>query len=576
MLFDKGVIRLGYGLNMERHTRIKIFNVAGETAAKQNLIYDNSYPEPVISDLEGETINLENGKLEITPLTKKQIQIEKLGKNFSAMIFTLPNVKPGSVIEYKYKSLQSSVWNFQGILPVRYSEIETENLARSREVYAIYVKQPFAKNIGETTENTQIKALANIHSLVSEPYMAAWMDNLERIEFFRELAVDTSWSRAGRELSENSTFKNQFTGTISGEGEIVRMAKSLSSIDNKLAFLFDTVRNRMTWNNGAGFYAVDGAGNAWNKMTGNFADINLALYFLLKKAGIKAFPMLISTRNHGRINSKIADLNAFNSLVIYLPIDSSNFYVLDASGKYNLFNTTPFYDLNSSGLVIDIDHRNCWFILLDDKLPIVQFVSLNADIIENGKLTGTAEINSDHYNKSAALERYNFYGKDNYIESLSKFNRNALINSFEMDNMNIDSLPLTQKFNFSEILPGSDENHIYLSTNIFTFMAENPFVAESRYSDIDFGFRDNFAINDIYKIPIGFKTEALPQTITITMPDQSIIFKRTIAEDNGTILIRYSLNHKKTIYSAEEYQDLRGFYKKMYEVLNEQIVLKKE
>jgi hypothetical protein len=39
--------------------------------------------------------------------------------------------------------------------------------------------------------------------------------------------------------------------------------------------------------------------------------------------------------------------------------------------------------------------------------------------------------------------------------------------------------------------------------------------------------------------------------------------------------VKYTLNHKKTIYFREDYQEIRSFYKKIYEMLNEQIVLKK-
>ena len=82
-------------------------------------------------------------------------------------------------------------------------------------------------------------------------------------------------------------------------------------------------------------------------------------------------------------------------------------------------------------------------------------------------------------------------------------------------------------------------------------------------------------MNGLYKVPQGYKVEGLPKSITIVMPDQRIVFKRTVVEDNGTIAVRYAINHKKTTYDVQEYQDLRGFYKKMYDLLNEQIVLKK-
>ena len=61
----------------------------------------------------------------------------------------------------------------------------------------------------------------------------------------------------------------------------------------------------------------------------------------------------------------------------------------------------------------------------------------------------------------------------------------------------------------------------------------------------------------------------------MAMPDNSIIFRRTMIEQDGKIAVRYSISYKKTIYFKEDYPDFHEFYKKMYEMLNEQIVLKK-
>jgi len=113
------------------------------------------------------------------------------------------------------------------------------------------------------------------------------------------------------------------------------------------------------------------------------------------------------------------------------------------------------------------------------------------------------------------------------------------------------------------------------NANLFSTIDENPFKSEIRFSDIDFGYRDNYSISGIYKLPQGYKTDALPKSVTIIMPDQSIVFKRTVVENDGSILIRYMIDHRKTVYFSEDYQDIRGFYKKMYELLNEQVILKK-
>ena len=47
--------------------------------------------------------NLVDGKVEETDLERKYIVEEKVSDNVYVMKFSIPNVKPGSIIEYKYK-----------------------------------------------------------------------------------------------------------------------------------------------------------------------------------------------------------------------------------------------------------------------------------------------------------------------------------------------------------------------------------------------------------------------------------------------------------------------------------------
>jgi len=144
-----------------------------------------------------------------------------------------------------------------------------------------------------------------------------------------------------------------------------------------------------------------------------------------------------------------------------------------------------------------------------------------------------------------------------------------------MENMAIDSLPLVQNIDFNLDLNGSDDNYIYFNLNLFSSLHTNPFLSESRNTDIDFGYRDNVVLNGSYKIPAGYKIDALPKNLTLIMPDSSIIFKRVINQDADNITVRYVVNHKKTLYFKNSYPNFYIFYKKMYEMLNEQIVLKK-
>jgi len=140
--------------------------------------------------------------------------------------------------------------------------------------------------------------------------------------------------------------------------------------------------------------------------------------------------------------------------------------------------------------------------------------------------------------------------------------------------MDVDSLPLIQNINFNINLTAED-GYIYLNPNLFTSMRKNPFLDAIRYNDIDFGYNNNTVINGIFKVPAGYKVDALPKNMSIIMPDTSIIFRRMINQQDDVISVRYVVSRKKSIYFKKDYADFYDFFKRLYQMLNEQIVFKK-
>ncbi len=579
VLFDKALIKFEYGLSMERHIRIKIFNDAGKKSANVRLIYQTEFLGlRGIGDLKAETINLEDNKPVFTPVEKPQIYIEKLNKNFSAFVFSFPNVKAGSIIEYKFKTYPQREWLFQGRLPTRYSEVKVHlpnnNFLISPTVET-FVRQPVVTDSLGGKGRDHYWGMSNVHSLSEEPYMTAWQNNLQRVVFSFSGFISTSWGDITNELIKDNGFGGKLDATLPGEDNILKKLEIYETEDEKIAYLFDTVKNRMRWNNNTFLISADGLQTAWKNKTGNSADINLILLHFLKVAGISATPMVVCTRDYGRLAPERPDPFSLNNTVVYIPIDTVNYYLMDASDRYSLYNVIPYNILNSFGLAIDLDTKKYKITQIINSAPIIQSTFINAEISANGKMNGTAEITSDSYNKIKTVKKYNAIGERNYIDSTFQDNNNIHIMSFKMENALVDSLPLTQKFSCTIDLPGSDNDYIYFNTNLFSLTGDNPFKKEQRFSDINLGYRDNYSINGVYKLPAGYQPVSLPKNTTIIMPDQSIVFKRTIAEEQGVISARYVINHKKTIYFMEDYKDLFGFYKKMYELLNEQIVLKK-
>ena len=88
----------------EIHERIKIYNKDGFDYATQRLsMYKSGSTSENISKLKAYTYNLENDKIVKTELDKDQIFENEVNYNYKEIKFTLPNIKEGSVIEYRYK-----------------------------------------------------------------------------------------------------------------------------------------------------------------------------------------------------------------------------------------------------------------------------------------------------------------------------------------------------------------------------------------------------------------------------------------------------------------------------------------
>lgn len=589
VLFDKGKVTFDtrYNVLFERHVRMKIFNDNGKDQASVKIEYDFGEGENIY-DIQAETINQTDGKLEITKVDKKLIYTQVIDKFTKAAAFTFPNVKPGSIIEFKYTLTNDFLglpnWYFQSNIPTRYSELSAEIPAQVYYKNLVMINKPIAKEKQDERGEMVDLALANVPSLQNEPYMSSRKDNLQRI-IYQLLSytptygythtIEDSWQKIGENEIDYNDFGGQFRRKLDGEDTIITKAKSLKTNDEKIAYIFNTVKNRVKWNESYRRYTNDGTVTAWQKKTGNSTEINLMVYHLLNKAGVKAYPLLLSTRKNGKINPTFPSRFQFNTTATYIPIDSTNYYVLDATNKYNFYKDVPSDLLNSYGLRINKDDKKYEMVFIENPAPVRNVIVVNAEIKPAGKMEGIAQINSFGYHRKDNIENYVLNGEKKYIDKLKEDDNNLNVTSLKMENMTVDTLPLTQNIGFNLDLTGSDDNYIYFKPNLFTSMGANPFLSENRASDIDFGFRDNYSITSVYKIPAGYKADAMPKSVSMVMPDQTISFKRLAGEQDGSILVRYTIDFKKTLFFKENYAEVHDFFKKMYEMMNEQIVLKK-
>lgn len=583
VLFDVADVKYSYSsISMTRHKRIKVLSAKGTSQADIKIEYYGVDHSEFISDVQAETVNLEDGKAEYTPVDKKNIYTQPIDKYRVALVFSFPKVKPGSVIEFQYHWSTPYMynfpdWEFQTDIPTCFSQFDGKF-----DMYRLSIfkkgNRPFLIDsaINKSAARPQhIWAMKNVPSYKQEPYVPDSEDGYQRI-YFRRADVPTTWAQIGDGFLKADDFGGQLERSLPGEEAIVAKAKTFAHDEDKIAYLFNTVKNTMTWDKTDLCYTIDGTRKAWTKKTGNSTEINLILYRLLNESGVGFVqPVVFSTSTESQVEPNYPSYYYFDKTALICVPDSTHRYLLDASAKRNSYNEIPVDMLGTNVLYIEPKLKYFGILKIEPTKSTTTITYVNADILPSGSLKGTAQLSASSYSKHHELRLYDKLGDKEYQNKFKAANNQLSITSLKLEDAEVDTLPLKENIDFNLELPGSDDKFIYFSPNIFTGIDDNPFASETRLTGVDFRYLKKIIINGRYKIPEGYKVESCPKSLLTYMPDKSITFKRVAGEMEGYIIVNYVIDYTRTAYDVGEYGDLREFYKKMFELLNEQVVLKK-
>lgn len=575
----------------ERHVRIRILTEKGLDEANIQLSYFHYRNLTRMNNLVAQTYNMDaSGNIIVTKLDKKNIYEKKLNKRFSQVAFTMPEVKVGSIIEYKYRIDASELralydWNFQQNIPVMTSTY-TVDFPKELEIHLQrFCSLPVKYDQKEKTQHIiQSYTMENIPGLRDEPYISCEQDYLQRIEPRvvaynspeRRYNLEPNWINVIKELMTDEDFGIQLKRSLPKTDDLDKEVSQIKDDYKKMQAIYSFVRKSMEWNGYTSIWALEGVKSAWKDRKGTTGEINLILVNLLKEYGLNASPILVSTHENGAVKTHLADINQFNKVMAYVSLDGKE-YFLDATNKFGYPGLIPEDIMYSEGLVIEkIDSGEWgWKTIWDPKKTNRDVILLNLNLNEEGKITGSATVNSYDYSKTGKLKhletsRQSFL--DNFYPSSST---GMSIDSISFENTDKDSLPLIQKIQFQHTANASGD-YKYFSPNIFTGLEKNPFIADKRFSDVFFStLRKTMLVGNV-KLPESYQFDELPKNIRMITPDTGMVFTRVVQVNENIASFRINVEFMKPFYSVQEYDDFKEFYKQLFDLLNEQFVIRKK
>ncbi len=590
----------GFQSVTEIHERIKIYTKEGfKMATKSVAYYDpENGEEQTVSSIKGYTYSLINGKVEKEKLSKKSIFKENKNRYYSIKKITMPNIKPGTVIEIKYKLISpyaNSIddFQFQYGIPIKKLESQVEIPEffvfnkRSKGFYSVKMIKS-VKNGSVGSKNFTINVFSfngnNIPALKDdEPFITSIHNYRGGVKFeltqtnFLSIRGDiktysNTWEDVSKQIFKSSSFGSELNKSSYYKDDLEQILTVSKSNTEKIASIFQFVKNRVKWNGSNSLYTYKGVRKAFKERVGNVADINLMLTSMLRSAGLVANPVLVSTRKNGI--PFFPTINGFNYVISMVELDNGSYVLLDASEEFSLPNTLPTRALNWNGRKITKNGNSSWVKLTSMKHALEEntiMVKVSDDMIEGMVRTKYSNLKALNYRKN------NNHIKEDNLKTKLEEKYNFEIEGYKVVNKDVLAKPIVRSVKFSsEDLIENINGKLYIEPLLFLSQHTNPFKLEERKFPVDFATPWQDRNNVSIQIPEGYKVEKLPESLSIGLPDNLGVFRYRVTQTGNKISTMSILQFNEAIISSIYYAALKGFYGQMVEKQSEKIILVKE
>lgn len=579
--------------------RIKILRKAGMEAANQEIsFYNNGNESEEVSDIKATTYNYENGKIISTNLNPSDIYDEQLNKHYTLKKFALPAVKEGSIIEISYTKTSSYLfelptWDFQSenypkvfcdyqiAIPstlgyiIKRTGIDSFSLSKTWNNWESFMMD--GANVSTEVKYYQWE-MKNVPALKIQNYVSSPLNYEDKLEFqlastyngetVHDMAGD--WNKTadfllhlsdfGVPLKEDVVF-NELDNSIDQSMDKLTIAKNI----------YVYIQNEFTCTNHNFFLASSTLQNVVKNKKGNVGEINLLLINKLRKFGINADPVIISTRENGFGFSKYPMLTKFNYLVCQVGINGKIYY-LDASDKLLGFGKIRSACYNGSAVEITQDP---------------QVIDLSADSLQETQQTTVLLFNGDKGLEGNVSENYGDIESYNTREKLEKTNQNdfldAIKNSYtspvtaknlSVENVDDHEKNITVKYDLS--IDAGNDDIIYFTPVLSSDIKENPFTAEQRFYPVEMPYcMDKTYILNM-EIPKGYTVAEMPKSTRVNLNGDDGIFEYLIANTGTNVQLKCRIKLNRANFETEDYNNLRDFFAYVVKKEAEQIVFKKQ
>lgn len=496
-------------------------------------------------------------------------------------VITLPAVIPGCIIEWqvtivdKKPIIRDSFWNyfsFTNDIPVK-SLRHTLIIPEGMPVQIVHHNTPIRPQVKEESGKVIYQwQLENTDKFEPEEYMPPLYEfnayvSISSIKDWQDIAK-WYWGLVAKNLKISQAIRDEVKKITAGKDSDTEKAQAI------IKYLQENFRY-VSMSFGYNHYEPHPSDEVFANKYGDCKDQVLVAIAMLKEAGIRSYPALYCDEEDGNPKDKLPKPNYFDHVILALQLGDKIQY-MDVLRKGYRIGETPM-DIQG-GYVFVINEKGGAF----SHLPISDGTETYSSQEEK------VQIRQD---SSAMIEIVSEWPKDFSIETREKFKRmteKEKIEFFEaLDaKYNVGGKVIERKWDGIESDYGSIKSFLkyessqwadvsgdFVSFGEGHYGRGSDFTKKERKYPIMFWSNSLQKRTNTYSVPDSFEIVNIPKDVRLKSKFSE--FSRIYQRSGNNIIETETAVFKRARLPASDYEQVKDFYNKVYQLTNGKIIIKK-
>jgi hypothetical protein len=578
--------------------RIKILTEEGRKYANIEIPFVKDQDNVV--DVKGRTIRPDGSQVPFDGKVFEKSIVKARGVKYLAKTLTLPEVQPGSIIEYSYTfdfaeyQLYDSHWILSEDLFTRYAVFTLKPFNNPYSHYSVswnwHALPPGTDPPKEGKDHIIRLEAHNISAFQSEDFMPPENELKSRVDFIYSEdryshSSDEYWNTVGKRL--NTDLEHFIDKRKAMQQAVAQIVSSQDPPEEKLKKIYYHVQQIRNTS-----YEVTktekeekreqpkynaNVEDIWSRGYGNGYQLTWLYLALVRAAGFDADGVLVSGRNHYFFSpKKDIDSHRLNANVVQVRLNGKLIYC-DPGAKFNPFGVLPWYETGVAGLVLN-NNGGTWI-----QIPTPQSSESTVERKANFTLTDTGDLEGKltvTYTGLEAVRRRegerneDEAGRKKFLEesvshTIPVFSEATLTNQ---PDWNGSASPLVAEFTLK--VPGwaaQAGKRVMLPVGLFSAQEKHLFDHANRihpiYMDFPYQLKEDIAVS----VPTGWQISSVPPEHK--QDGHVITYSLTASKDGSNLKLTRSMTVDFLLLDKQYYSALRTFFQGVKTSDDQQVML---